>query len=123
MENKRLHIEATEESHYRILGKNGRRTGTAVSDLSEWNTGGRNRENTWNIRGIKRTEKNGEPKEELIWESSCMVRTPKRKRRIDITQAPYLAKGDGKALNTAAIQQAIEDCKEDEMVYVPAGTF
>lgn len=52
-----------------------------------------------------------------------MVRTPKRKRRIDITQAPYLAKGDGKALNTAAIQQAIEDCKEDEMVYVPAGTF
>ena len=50
-----------------------------------------------------------------------MVRTPKRKRRIDITQAPYLAKGDGKALNTAAIQQAIEDCKE--VVYVPAGTF
>lgn len=48
---------------------------------------------------------------------------PKRKRRIDITQAPYLAKGDGMALNTAAIQQAIEDCKEDEMVYIPAGTF
>lgn len=51
------------------------------------------------------------------------IRTPRRKKRLDITQAPYFAVGDGKTVNTRAIQQALTDCKADECVYVPNGTF
>ena len=65
MENKRLQYRSNGGSHYRILGKNGRRTRELRYRIYLNGTqGGRNRENTWNIRGIKRTEKNGEPKEE-----------------------------------------------------------
>ncbi|BDR52597.1 hypothetical protein KIM372_05040 [Bombiscardovia nodaiensis] len=46
-----------------------------------------------------------------------------RKRRIDITQAPYLAVGDGQTLNTAAIQQALDDCGPQERVVIPQGVF
>lgn len=45
------------------------------------------------------------------------------KRRIDVTKAPYLAVGDGKTLNTVAIQKAIDDCGVNDCVYVPEGTF
>ncbi len=55
--------------------------------------------------------------------ASCRIRTAKRKRRLDITKPPYLAVGDGKTLNTKAIQQALEDCNEETAVYVPPGTF
>ncbi len=55
--------------------------------------------------------------------ASCRIRTAKRKRRLDITKAPYFAAGDGKTLNTRAIQKALEDCGENAAVYVPAGVF
>lgn len=51
------------------------------------------------------------------------VKTSAQKRRIDVTKAPYLAVGDGKTVNTAAIQRAIDDCTEDSLVYFPAGIF
>ncbi len=51
------------------------------------------------------------------------IRTSRSRRRLDITKPPYLAVGDGKTLNTKAIQQALEDCDEDTAVYVPEGTF
>ena len=47
----------------------------------------------------------------------------KAKKRLDVTKAPYLAVGDGKTVNTAAIQKAIDDCGKDECVYFPSGTF
>ncbi len=47
----------------------------------------------------------------------------KEKRRIDISKAPYNAVGDGKTLNTERIQRAINDCKDDECVYIPSGDF
>ena len=47
----------------------------------------------------------------------------KAKRRLDVTKAPYFAVGDGKTMNTAAIQKAIDDCGSDECVYLPSGTF
>jgi hypothetical protein len=40
-----------------------------------------------------------------------------------VRAAPYGAKGDGKADDTAAIQRAIDDCPEGEAVRVPAGTY
>lgn len=60
-------------------------------------------------------------------ERSCLdeivLKTPKARKRIDITKAPYFAVGDGKTLNTQAIQKAIDDCKENESIYIPKGVF
>ncbi len=53
----------------------------------------------------------------------CKVKTLASKRRIDITQAPYYAVGDGKTLNTIAIQRALNDCQADQCVYIPDGIF
>ncbi len=49
--------------------------------------------------------------------------TKKRKNRIDITKAPYNAIGDGVTLNTQAIQSAIDNCGEEDCVYIPDGNF
>lgn len=54
---------------------------------------------------------------------SALVRTAKSRQRLDITKEPYLAAGDGKTLNTGAIQQALDDCDSRKMVYIPAGIF
>ncbi|UYZ62045.1 glycosyl hydrolase family 28-related protein [Hymenobacter weizhouensis] len=43
---------------------------------------------------------------------------------INITQAPYFAKGDGKTDNTAALQQAINDyLKSGRILYFPKGIY
>ena len=52
-----------------------------------------------------------------------VVKTHKRKRRLDVTKAPYNAVGDGKTLNTASIQKAIDYCKEGECVFIPKGVY
>lgn len=49
--------------------------------------------------------------------------TEKAGRRIDVTQAPYRAAGDGKTVDTAAVQKALDDCGVGETVYFPAGTY
>ncbi len=41
----------------------------------------------------------------------------------NVKSAPYRAKGDGKADDTAAIQKALDDCPEGKAVLVPAGTY
>jgi len=53
----------------------------------------------------------------------CHIKTEKAKKRLDITKAPYFAVGDGKTLNTAAIQKALDDCTHDAVVYFPAGIY
>ncbi len=45
------------------------------------------------------------------------------KKRIDITLPPYNAVGDGKTINTKAIQKALDDCDESSLVYIPEGMF
>lgn len=45
------------------------------------------------------------------------------KRKIDVTQAPYFAVGDGKTINTEKIQRALSDCKKGEVVYIPKGIY
>ena len=53
----------------------------------------------------------------------CVLATGEKKLRRDITKAPYYAVGDGKTMNTQAIQRAVNDCGINEMVYIPAGVF
>lgn len=49
--------------------------------------------------------------------------TAAARRRIDVTGAPYFARGDGKTMNTRALQQAFDDCTADACVYFPAGVY
>ena len=51
------------------------------------------------------------------------LHTGKVKNRIDVTTAPYWAKGDGNVMNTAALQRAIDACGPDDVLYFPAGDF
>jgi len=60
-------------------------------------------------------------RESLVGEES--LKTEKEKKRINVADAPYFAKGDGKTLNTKAIQKAIDDCGKGECVYIPKGDF
>ena len=60
--------------------------------------------------------------EELTILDTCL-HTPAARRRIDVTQPPYSALGDGKTLNTRALQAAIDDCRAGETVYLPRGVY
>lgn len=52
-----------------------------------------------------------------------IIHTQQTKRVIDITQPPYCAMGDGKKLNTAEIQRAIDACGSDDVLFIPKGVF
>lgn len=51
------------------------------------------------------------------------ISTRKKKHIIDVTKAPYMAVGDGKTLNTNVLQQAFDDCTDEDMIYIPKGVF
>ncbi len=51
------------------------------------------------------------------------VRTGEKKRLLDVTKEPYFAAGDGRSMDTDAIQRAINDCGKQDTVYIPAGVF
>lgn len=69
-------------------------------------------------------EKNGDLDEKIIYSSKQLgLATAKMKRRLNICKAPFHAKGDGETLNTKAIQLAIDQCGEEECVYIPEGVF
>ena len=76
--------------------------------------------NTEYLICIERLNESGDVAEVLY---QATLRTLKAKRRIDVTKSPYNAVGDGKTLNTVAIQSALNDCTENDCVYLPQGTF
>ena len=49
--------------------------------------------------------------------------TKKILRRINVTEEPYFAKGDGMTMNTVSLQRAFDDCSAEEEVYFPAGVY
>ena len=51
------------------------------------------------------------------------VMTACEKKKIDVTLPPYSAVGDGKTLNTKALQRALDDCGDNSFVYIPEGIF
>lgn len=68
-------------------------------------------------------EKDGSGKKDPVLLGDLKIHTKKTRERIDITKAPYYAVGDGKTLNTDAIQAALDACDEKTSLYIPAGTF
>ncbi len=52
-----------------------------------------------------------------------IISTKPKKNKIDITKEPYMAKGDGNFLNTQIIQGALNNCGENDCIYIPKGTF
>ena len=52
-----------------------------------------------------------------------IIHTTLIKKRKDVTKMPYNAVGDGVTMNTEKLQQAINDCGSDEVLYIPAGIF
>lgn len=61
--------------------------------------------------------------EEAVAVFSDVIKTPKERRKIDVTEAPYFALGDGHTLNTAALQRAIDDADEESFIYLPKGVY
>lgn len=57
----------------------------------------------------------------LAVSNRLLVQTPKKPEIFDITQ--YGAIGDGKTINTEAIQSAIDNCSEGGYVYIPKGVY
>lgn len=55
--------------------------------------------------------------------ASVTFTTPLPRKRIDVTAAPYFAKGDGRTMNTAILQRAFDDCPAGGAVYLPSGTY
>jgi len=51
------------------------------------------------------------------------VTVAKARRKIDVTEAPYFANGDGKTMNPAVLQKAIDDATAEDMIYIPKGTY
>lgn len=59
----------------------------------------------------------------ILASDSVKIRTSPLKNRLDVTQAPYFAKGDGATLGTEALQKALNDCTASDVVYFPAGVY
>lgn len=63
-------------------------------------------------------------KGETLKEIGCAdFATLKAKNVLDVTKEPYNAIPDGTTLNTKAIQKAIDDCTENDLVFFPDGVY
>ena len=63
-------------------------------------------------------------KKRLVGEAErAIYETLPYKARLDVTQAPYFAIGDGITDNTSIIQRVFDECTKDEYVYFPIGEY
>lgn len=62
-------------------------------------------------------------KDKKIPVGDIKCKTSSKKRDLDVSAYPYYAVGDGKTLNTSALQWAIDDCGKDKRVVIPKGIF
>lgn len=77
----------------------------------------------FSILGLEaKTEYKIEIKSNIV-EGATKVTTLGKKNKIDVTKAPYFAKGDGETLNTEVLQKAIGDCTENDLLYFPEGVY
>ena len=61
--------------------------------------------------------------EKLIGKRRLSLTTKPAKKPIDVSKPPYNAVGDGKTLNTQALQKALDDCTVNDFVCFPAGIY
>ena len=54
---------------------------------------------------------------------SVTVRTDREKEKLDVTKAPFHASGDGSTTDTKALQAALDACRPDQIVFIPAGVY
>ena len=55
--------------------------------------------------------------------ANLKLQTAKAKNRLDVTKAPYNCASDGETLVTKGLQRALDDCTENDCVYLPRGTY
>ncbi len=63
------------------------------------------------------------PDRRIDWSPGVPGGIPTYPVALNVKDAPYSAKGDGVADDTAAIQRAINDCPAGKAVFLPEGTF
>ena len=61
--------------------------------------------------------------EDGVFCGRALGRTTAMRRRIDVTKAPYNAKGDGETLNTERLQRAFDECSAQDCIYFPKGVY
>ncbi len=64
-----------------------------------------------------------ETREDSPLEGAVTIFTEDEKRIVDVTKPPYRAVGDGKTMNTRALQKAMDECGPKDRIYFPAGIF
>ncbi|RHP33979.1 glycoside hydrolase family 28 protein [Lachnotalea sp. AF33-28] len=96
----------------------------AVCDRTHCTLNGLQAETSYTVQ-VRAFDPVQEEDETIIYAESCCLelKTEMKKDLLDVTQAPYCAAGDGKTMDTQALQRAIDDCRADQAVYLPAGVY